>query len=99
VDDVLSAAAVLVLSIPMGFAFALFVARGPELMAGFFGPRREDGWPHGVQEEDPSFVRTFRLGPTRALPKRDEDEEIRVPPTDRVSASVRRRISRGRPAA
>jgi hypothetical protein len=99
VDDLVSVAAVLVLSIPIGFALAMFVARGPELMAGFFGPRREDGWPRGVQEEDPSFDRTFRLGPTTALPNDVEDEEIAMPATGRVSPAVRRRSDRHSPAA
>jgi hypothetical protein len=90
VDVLLPATAVLVLSVPIGYALALFVARGPELMAGFFGPVRPDPWPRGVQEEDPSFTRTFRLGPTTALPERDADEEFRKPETAPVSGAVRR---------
>jgi hypothetical protein len=90
VHDLLAAAAVLVLSVPIGYGLALFVARGPELMAGFFGAVPQDGWPQGVQEEDPSFIQTFRLGPTMAPSERDQDEEVPTPEAVPVSATVRR---------
>ena len=60
-------AALGVLSIPVGLVAAAFAVRGPDwIAAGFLPYRSDDGWPRGVQEEDPSFAPTFRLRPGAA---------------------------------
>lgn len=61
-------AALGVLSIPVGLAAAAFAVRGPDwIAAGFLPYRSDDGWPRGVQEEDPSFAPTFRVRPSSAV--------------------------------
>ncbi len=51
-DLVINLVALCGLSVPVGLAAALFVRRGPELLAQTFNRSPSLGWPHGVQEED-----------------------------------------------
>ena len=56
----------LVLGAPIGLAGAALIGRGPEAMSGLFVGYRGLGWPHGVQEEDPSGGWTWHLPPVDA---------------------------------
>jgi hypothetical protein len=88
-DPLLSIAAVFALAIPVAFVGSAFVSRGPDWIAAAFLPyRREDPWPRGVQEEDPSFTTLFRLRPGD-LPA-EVEEEPRAP-TQPVAPRVTRR--------
>jgi hypothetical protein len=55
-DTVLSIVVVLALAAPVGAAAAWFSTRGADALAVFFRPGSvaELGWPHGVQEEEPT---------------------------------------------
>ena len=88
-DAFFSIAAVFALAVPVAFVGAAFVSRGPDWVAAAFLPyRREEPWPRGVQEEDPSFTTLFRLRPGDAPSPPDEEPRA---PTEPVTAVTRAR--------
>ncbi len=94
-ETLIDLAALVALSAPVALVAAFAVARGPEVMGQAFAAHRPDGWPRGVQEEDPSFDTTWRL---RAGVERDvrAEADAPLPPVSAVAGTVRRR---GQPAA
>lgn len=96
-DLVLGIGALLVLAAPVGLVAAFAVARGPAVMSEAFMPRRPEGWPRGVQEEDPSFQTIWRLGPSPALvivPDRNDAEDAEAGPAPIVLPVGRSRLRR-----
>ena len=105
-DVLIGAVAILVLALPAGVLVGAWAGRPDVAAAGFNPYRPDDGWPRGVQEEDPSFVRLFRLRPDDELRPAtpvavvagaeeapeivDLDLDAR-PPVDQVVGDVRRR--------
>ena len=110
-DVLIGAAAILLLALPAGVLVGAWAGRPDVAAAGFNPYKPDDGWPRGVQEEDPSFVRLFRVGrdegvpdptPLRSEPPaRDGADGVELDPTDRprldrVVGDVRRRARSAR---
>jgi hypothetical protein len=91
VEPVLTIAVLLVLAVPVGLAGGFMVHRGGDAIAQAFGSRPPEGWPHGVQEEDPSFDVTWRLGPPGAAPRPAPLHGEPRPAVRRVTPTVRPR--------
>jgi hypothetical protein len=90
-DVVVVLAVLIVLSAPVALVAPFASARGPEFIGQAFVPWRPDGWPQGVQEEDPSFQTTWRLGPTGALgtgaPREGQEDRDSTPTPVAVSVT------------
>jgi hypothetical protein len=80
IDVVLSIVVVLALAAPAGLAAAWFSTRGADALSTLFRPDRGLGWPHGVQEEEPTAWNWDRRGSQVADPRAEDPQPPAVAP-------------------